>query len=143
MRLRRLGSLLFSDHHQCAVAASNDFVQRCTRQAESLALFKGDIITNMAEARKYWTAILHSSFDGRPLAECPVAKGSTTWLCKGTTFLKGRDDIGLVEFHIATIPNLTRLKRGVKDTCKKCRAGCVADESLGNVLQQCHRTPHQ
>ncbi|KAL1429770.1 hypothetical protein MTO96_015800 [Rhipicephalus appendiculatus] len=78
----------------------------------------------------------------RPLTQCPVAPGSTVWLGEGTTFLKGREFIDLAKFHIAAIPNLTRLKRG-QNTPKRCRAGCDSDESLGHILQRCHRTRHQ
>ncbi|KAH7982792.1 hypothetical protein HPB52_007160 [Rhipicephalus sanguineus] len=107
MRLRRLNSLIFSDHYQCSVAASKDFLRRAIRQAEGLAVYKGDVIDSSAAARKYWTRDLHGSFDGRPLAPCSEAKGSTAWIGEGTTFLKGREYVDLIRFHIAAIPNLT------------------------------------
>ncbi|KAH7963566.1 hypothetical protein HPB52_021642 [Rhipicephalus sanguineus] len=97
MRLRRLNSLIFSDHFQGSVAASKDFVRRALRQAEGLAVYKGDIIDSSAAERKYWTRVLHGRFDGRPLKRCSEARGSTAWI----------------------------------------------DESLGHVLQKCHRTHHQ
>ncbi|KAL1429756.1 hypothetical protein MTO96_015786 [Rhipicephalus appendiculatus] len=131
MKLPRLNSLVFSDHYQCSVAASKDFVRKAVRQAESLAVCKGDVIGSTAAARKYWTRTLHVSFDGRPLTRCSMAQGSTAWNGAGTTFLKGREYVDLIRFHIAAIPNLTRLKRG-QDAPKKCRAGCDTDEFLGH-----------
>lgn len=142
LRLRRLRSLILSSHFQCAVAAGKDFVRRAIRQAEGLAVFRGDNIDSSAASRRFWTRILHQSYDGRPLSRCADAKGSTAWIGEGTTFLKGKEYVDLIKFHIAAIPNLTRLKRG-EDVSKKCRAGCNADESLGHVLQRCHRTHHQ
>ncbi|KAL1486453.1 hypothetical protein MTO96_031378 [Rhipicephalus appendiculatus] len=142
MRLRRLNSLIFSEYYPCSVAATKDFVRKAVRQAESLAVYRGDVIGSTAAARKYWTKTLHGSFDGRPLARCSVARGSTAWIGEGTTFLKGREYVDLIRFHIAAIANLTRLKRG-QDAPKQCRAGCDAEESLGHVLQKCHRTHHQ
>ncbi|KAL3203057.1 hypothetical protein MRX96_053293 [Rhipicephalus microplus] len=38
--------------------------------------------------------------------------------------------------------SLTRLKRG-QNVAVTCKAGCDARESLGHILQQCHRTHHQ
>ncbi|KAH7986674.1 hypothetical protein HPB52_024818 [Rhipicephalus sanguineus] len=63
MRLRRLNSLIFSDHFQGSVAASKDFVRRALRQAEGLAVYKGDIIDSSAAERKYWTRVLHGRVD--------------------------------------------------------------------------------
>ncbi|KAL3243001.1 hypothetical protein MRX96_020680 [Rhipicephalus microplus] len=135
LRLRRLRSSILSSHFQCAVAAGKDFVRRAIRQAEGLAVFRGDNIDSSTASRRFWTRILHQSYDGRPLSRCADVKGSTAWIGEGTTFLKGKEYVDLIKFHIAAIPNLTRLKRG-QDVLKKCRAGCNADESLGHVLQR-------
>lgn len=142
MKVNRIERLLYSDHYQCTVAATKDFIRKALRQAHDLTQFRGTIIGSAAAVRNYWTRSLHSSCDGRPLSQCPTAPGSTAWLGEGTTFLKGKEFVDLTKFHIAAIPNLTRLKRGQNST-KRCRAGCDADESLGHILQRCHRTHHQ
>ncbi|KAL1469380.1 hypothetical protein MTO96_025104 [Rhipicephalus appendiculatus] len=112
------------------------------KKAEALTHFKGEELRNSEDSAKYWTKLLHQSFDGIPLRACTNAQGSTAWLGEGTTFLTGREFIVLVMFYISAMPTLTRLKRG-QDVPVSCRAGCDARELLGHVLQQCHRTHHQ
>lgn len=141
MRVRRFEKLLHSVYYPCAVAATTETMIEATRKARDLCSYKSKVIKNSQESLKYWKNTLHGSFDGMPLKNCSNAKGSTAWLGEGTTFLKGREYINLVKFHIAAIPNLTRLRRG-RDVSVKCRAGCDTAESLGHILQRCHRTHH-
>ncbi|KAL3176488.1 hypothetical protein MRX96_010284 [Rhipicephalus microplus] len=98
--------------------------------------------TRIPQHRRFWTRILHQSYDDQPLFRSAEAKGSTAWIGEGTTFLKGKEYVDLVKFHIAAIPNFTHLKRG-QNVSKKCRAGCDADESLRHILQRCHHAHHQ
>ncbi|KAL3210022.1 hypothetical protein MRX96_037501 [Rhipicephalus microplus] len=109
MKTYRVDRLLYSDHYQCTVAVTKDFIRKALRQAQNLTQFGGDVFGSVAAARKYWTRNLHSNFDGRPLSQCPTAPGSMAWLGEGTTFLKGIEFIDLANFHIATISNLTCL----------------------------------
>ncbi|KAH8031274.1 hypothetical protein HPB51_015209 [Rhipicephalus microplus] len=109
MKTYRVDRLLYSDHYQCTVAVTKDFIRKALRQAQNLTQFGGDVFGSVAAARKYWTRNLHSNFDGRPLSQCPTASGSMAWLGEGTTFLKGIEFIDLANFHIATISNLTCL----------------------------------
>uniref|UniRef100_L7M1A0 Putative tick transposon n=1 Tax=Rhipicephalus pulchellus TaxID=72859 RepID=L7M1A0_RHIPC len=142
MRIKRLKSLLHSSHYPCAAAATTETMIKASRQAERMAYFRGEELRNSKASAKYWTKMLHQSFDGTPLRMCTNAPGSTAWLGEGTTFLSGKEFIKLVRFHISAMPTLTRLRRG-QDVPVSCRAGCDSRESLGHVLQQCHRTHHQ
>ncbi|KAH8030322.1 hypothetical protein HPB51_006754 [Rhipicephalus microplus] len=142
MRIKRLNGLLHSSHYPCAAAATTETMIKASRQTESLAHFRGEVLQSSKASAKYWTKQLHRSFDGMPLRHCTNAVGSTAWLGEGTTFLSGREFIKLVKFHISAMPSLTRLKRG-QNVPVTCRAGCDARESLGHILQQCHRTHHQ
>lgn len=141
LRTKRFGKMMYSRYTACAFAATKKTVVDAKHQAERLCLFKGRMINSSKESVTYWDAQLHASADGRPLAGCKNAKGSTFWLREGTSFLRGKEFIDLAKFHIGAMPNLTRLKRG-RDVSKRCRAGCDADESLGHILQRCHRTHH-
>lgn len=141
MRVRRFDELLHSPYYPCAVAATTETMIDATRKAKELCSYKNSVIKNSQECLKYWKNMLHRSFNGIPLKDCSNAKGSIAWFGEGTTCLKGKEYINLVKFHNAAIPNLTRLKRG-RDVPVKCRAGCDTAESLGHILQRCHRTHH-
>uniref|UniRef100_L7LUB5 Putative tick transposon n=1 Tax=Rhipicephalus pulchellus TaxID=72859 RepID=L7LUB5_RHIPC len=141
MRLRRYNSVAHSTNAPCAFAATRPTLTNLKRQAEALMTFKGSMIDSSKQSRKFWGQELHRSFDGRPLDQCKEALGSTSWLSKGTSFLRGKEFIDLLKFHIGATPNLTRLRRG-RDLPKQCRAGCDPDESLDHILQKCHRTHH-
>ncbi|KAL3184020.1 hypothetical protein MRX96_006332 [Rhipicephalus microplus] len=75
LRLHRLNLLILSSHFRCAVAASKDFIKCAIRQAEGLAVFRRDIIESSAASRRFWTRILHQSYEGGPLSRCAEAKG--------------------------------------------------------------------
>lgn len=141
MRLRRYQTVAQSSNPACAFAATRPTITQLKRQADNLTIFKGTKIGNSKQSRKYWARQLHMSFDGRPLQQCKEAPGSTSWLGNGTSLLRGREFIDLAKFHVAAVPNLTRLRRG-RELPKQCRAGCQAEESLGHILQRCHRTHH-
>ncbi|KAL3210018.1 hypothetical protein MRX96_037497 [Rhipicephalus microplus] len=133
MKTNHVEGLLYSDHYQCTVAITKDFIRKTLGQGQDLTQFGGDVIGYVAATRKYWTRNLHSSFDDRPLSQCPAASGSMAWLGERTMFLKGKEFIDLAKFHIATISNFTRLQRG-QNISKPSRAGCDKDEYLGHIL---------
>lgn len=142
MRVRRLKSLGDSDSLICRTVAESTYVKACLAQAERLCTFRGCTLNDKKDSRKYWTKCLHESVDGRALKDSSNATGSTAWISEGTTFLRGREYIDLVKMHINAVPTLTRLKRGRQEETK-CRAGCPVPETLGHILQKCHRTHHQ
>lgn len=141
LRLTRYGKLAESTNSACVYATTKRMISATRTQADQLCMYKNQKIRSSKESQAFWTSMLHASFDGRPLMNCQNAKGSTSWLREGTSFLKGKEFIDLVKFHIGAMPNLTRLKRG-REVSKRCRAGCESDESLGHILQRCHRTHH-
>lgn len=103
---------------------------------------KGVPLETPKAIRKFWTDKLHSSADGMSPAGAKNAPGSSKWLTEGTRFLKGREFIELVRIRINALPCLSRTKRG-QNVPKTCRAGCTQLESLGHILQKCHRTHHE
>lgn len=75
------------------------------KQAENLTFFKGSGIGSSEQSRKYWAQEQHRSFDGTPLQQCKEAPGSTSGLGNGTSFLRSREFIDHVKFHIGAVPN--------------------------------------
>lgn len=84
---------------------------------------------------------LYNNADGHALRGVDDAPGSCDWVREGSTFLKGREFIDLLRVRSNSLANLTRTKRG-REVDKQCRAGCNSPESLGHILQACHRTHH-
>ncbi|KAL3210013.1 hypothetical protein MRX96_037493 [Rhipicephalus microplus] len=78
IKTNRVERLLYSDHNQCTVVATKDFIRKALRQAQDLTQFAGDVIGSTVAARRYWTRNLHSSFDGIPQSQCPAAPCLTT-----------------------------------------------------------------
>lgn len=142
LRVKRLKSLENSDSLLCRTVATSAHVKGSLAQAERLCTFRGCRLNGRMDSQKYWTKCLHESVDGRALKDSSNAPGSTAWISEGTTFLRGREYIDLVKMHINAVPTLSRLRRGRQETTK-CRAGCPVPETLGHVLQKCHRTHHE
>lgn len=142
MRVRRLKSLGDSDSLLCRSVSKSAYARAGLAQAERLCTFRGSTLKDKKGSQKYWTKCLHDSVDGRALKDSSNAPGSTAWISEGTTFLRGREYINLVKMHISAVPTLGRLKRGRQEDTK-CRAGCPVPETLGHILQKCHRTHHE
>ncbi|KAH8029976.1 hypothetical protein HPB51_006182 [Rhipicephalus microplus] len=117
LRLHRLNLLILSSHFRCAVAASKDFIKCAIRQAEGLAVFRRDIIESSAASRRFWTRILHQSYEGGPLSRCAEAKGSTAWIGEGTTFLKRKEDEQCVVLDVQVVG--TRMNLSVVHQAKR------------------------
>lgn len=118
------------------------YVWGCLARSERLCTFRGVRLDGKSDSQKYWIKCLHESADGRALKDSSNAPGSTGWISEGTTFLRGREYIDIVKMHINAMPTLSRLKRGRQENTR-CRAGCPVPETLGHVLQRCHRTHHE
>ncbi|KAL3210016.1 hypothetical protein MRX96_037495 [Rhipicephalus microplus] len=59
MKTNHVEPLLYSDHYECTVAVTKDFIRKALRQEQDLTQFGGDVIGSVAAARKYWTRNLH------------------------------------------------------------------------------------
>uniref|UniRef100_A0A131Z2I9 Reverse transcriptase n=1 Tax=Rhipicephalus appendiculatus TaxID=34631 RepID=A0A131Z2I9_RHIAP len=141
LRVRRLDALSISEYKACKKAHKMSYVQELLRQSQAMLHFKGKVIDSKKSYKKFWTSYFHGSTDGAALKEAANAPGSSAWLAEGTRFLSGREFINAVRVRFNTVPTLMRLKRG-QDVTKLCRAGCDQDETLGHILQRCHRTHH-
>lgn len=141
LRVRRLEAMAVSEYTASKKAYKMDYVQGLLRQSRAMMQYRGSVIDSKKSCKKFWTSYLHSSTDGAALREVANAPGASSWLAEGTRFLSGREFINSVRVRFNTVPTLVRLKRA-QDVPKTCRAGCDQEETLGHILQKCHRTHH-
>ncbi|KAG0418941.1 hypothetical protein HPB47_004484 [Ixodes persulcatus] len=113
MTLARIKGLRFSDHPGCEAALQCRMLTDQVRRARQAANLDGVSLTTKADVHKYWADKLHVSYDGRHY-------------------------VNVIKLRVNALPTLSRTKRGRPDGVS-CRAGCRARESLGHVLQACHR----
>lgn len=139
LRLRRLNALALSEYGACKEAHKMKYIQDLVRQSEAMLLYKGSVINSKKANQKFWTNYFLGSADGAALKEVDNAPGASAWVAEGTRFLSGREFINAIRVRFNTVPTLTRLKRG-QGVTKLCRAGCDQEETLGHILQKCHRT---
>ncbi|KAG0433654.1 hypothetical protein HPB47_019691 [Ixodes persulcatus] len=86
----------------------------------------------------YWADKLHGSYDGAALRETRHVPAAQSWISDGTRLLPGRHYVKVIKLRVNALPTLSRTKRGRPDDVS-CRTGCRARESLGHVLQACHK----
>lgn len=140
MQIRRLEKLSQSSHPACRAALKTRLLKSLTQRAKAAARYRGKELFTKKAVSAFWTELLHHSVDGAALKNCRDAPYAQAWVRDGTRLLSGKQFIDLVKLRINAFPNLTRTKRGQGGASKSCRAGCLAPESLGHILQACHRT---
>lgn len=138
MRLRRLDNLRFSDHPGCAVALECPLLVGFRRRALDACHYQGIELRDKSAVHRMWAARLHGSCDGAALRDSRKVPAAHRWISDGNRLLPGRQFIDLVKLRINAQPTLERTSRGRQQDVS-CRAGCRAPESLGHVLQRCHR----
>ena len=88
---------------------------------------------------KRWATKLYEAVDGGGLKESGKTPHQHQWIADGTALLSGKDYLNCARLRIGALPTKSRSSRGrIQD--RRCRAGCLAQETLNHVLQQCHRT---
>uniref|UniRef100_A0A6B0VGQ0 Putative reverse transcriptase n=1 Tax=Ixodes ricinus TaxID=34613 RepID=A0A6B0VGQ0_IXORI len=138
MTLTRIQGLRFSDHPGCEAALQCRMLTDQVRRARQAANLDGVSLTTKADVHRYWAGKLHSSYDGAALRETRHVPAAQSWVSDGTRLLPGRHFVNVIKLRVNALPTLSRTKRGRPDDVS-CRAGCRARESLGHVLQACHR----
>lgn len=98
------------------------------------------ILYNTTELiNRRWAKKLYDSVDGGDLRESEKTPHQHQWISDGTRLLSGKDYINCNRLRISAIPTKSRSSRGrIQD--RRCRAGCMAQETINHILQQCHRT---
>lgn len=138
MTLARIQGLRFSDHPGCEAALRCRMLTDQVRRARQAANIDGVPLATKAGVHKYWADKLHGSYDGAALRETRHVPAAQSWVADGTRLLPGRHYVNVIKLRVNALPTLSRTKRGRPDDVS-CRAGCRARESLGHVLQACHR----
>lgn len=139
LKLKRIAMLRLSEVPACVEAVKCPALVMEERKATDLLTVNGVTLRTSKDVMNHWADLLHNSVDGGHLRECASVPESQAWVADGTRLLSGRDFVDCTKLRINAIPTLARSYRGrEKDT--RCRAGCQQNETLGHVLQQCHRT---
>ncbi|KAG0435539.1 hypothetical protein HPB47_018428 [Ixodes persulcatus] len=138
MRLRRIEGLRFSDHPGCAEALRCPLLVGFRRRALDACYYQGVELRDKKAVQRMWATRLHRSCDGAALRDSGRVPAAHRWISEGSRMLRGRQFIDLIKLRINAQPTLERTSRG-RPRDVTCRAGCRAPESLGHVLQCCHR----
>lgn len=136
--LQRLGRLLaiaktYEDQGMEGYVA--DEIKRCKKRLTD----HGELLDDNEKIKARWAKKLYESVDGGGLKESGKTPHQHQWLADGTAFLTGKDFINCGRLRINAVPTRSRTARG-RTRDRRCRAGCMAAETLNHVLQQCHRT---
>lgn len=108
---------------------------KCTRRLTD----HGTLLNTNELISRRWSTKLYNSVDGAGLQASSDTPQQHQWIADGNRFLTGKDFINCARMRISAMPTRSRTARGrVRD--RRCRAGCLAQETLNHVLQVCHRT---
>ncbi|CAN7998354.1 unnamed protein product [Ixodes hexagonus] len=139
MQLRRFDRLKKSAHPTFQILCGCRFLKGTIRRAERACQFKREYLSPNDACLRFWERQLHSSVDRACLGDSRNAPFAQQGVSEGTHLLTGRSFIDSVKLRINAMPTRLRTKRG-REANIKCRAGCDTVETLGHVLQRCHRT---
>ncbi|KAG0434871.1 hypothetical protein HPB47_018814 [Ixodes persulcatus] len=138
MTLARIKGLRFSGDPGCKAALRCRMLMDQVRHAQQAASFNGVPLSTKAEVHKYWADRLHGSYGGAALRDTRHVPAAQSWISDGTRLLPERHYVNVIKLRVDALSTLSRTKRGRPDDAS-CRDGCRARESLGHVLQACHR----
>lgn len=136
-RLNRLKQLPLSS--QAATSVSGQFLQEEMQRAAKRLEDHGISYDTKYKINNRWAQLLYRSVDGAALKQSRAVKGQHDWVGDGTRFLTGKDFINSCRARINALPTRSRTSRG-RYADRKCRAGCLAIETLNHVVQNCHRS---
>lgn len=114
---------------------ADEELNRCSRRLSE----NGTVYTSPDMLSNRWAAKLYQSVDGSGLKDSVKTTHQHQWVADGSRFLSGKDFINCVRVRISALPTRSRTTRGSTRE-RRCRAGCLAQETLNHVLQHCHRT---
>ncbi|RLJ22762.1 hypothetical protein DJ031_00280 [bacterium endosymbiont of Escarpia laminata] len=124
---------------QALVASSHTFAEEVQRCHHPPIRVGSSVIANREEAREAWASSLYESADGYGLKASPAVPFIHGWVRDGTRLMTGAGFIHAVQIRGATVSTAKRAARGRPLATDKCDA-CGRTETLGHVLQVCHRT---
>lgn len=116
-----------------------EYLAKEIAQAEKRLNLDGVILGTTEALKRLWSMRLYRSVDGAALCESAKTPQQHRWVAHGSRFLTGRDFINLCRLRINALPTRSRTTRGRMQD-RRCRAGCLEQETLNHVLQVCHRT---
>jgi len=113
----------------------NDELVTCLRRLTD----QGVKYATPSDISRRWTEKLYQSVDGGALKNSAGTPHQHQWIADGNRLLSGRDFINCGRRRIGAMPTKSRTTRGRANE-RRCRAGCLAQETLNHVLQHCYRT---
>lgn len=120
----------------------DEFAENELAQCERRLTDHGTLYSTPEMINDRWRDQLFGTVDGAGLRESRGTPHQHQWVADGNRLLSGKDYINCIRMRISAMPTRSRLSRGrLRD--RRCRAGCLAQETLNHVLQQCHRTHGQ
>ena len=121
------------------VAMSGTFKTECVNCSRPPVRVGSTVVSSRDEARRVTAEQLHASADGYGLAASAAVPFVHSWVSDGTALMTGAAFIHAVQIRGATVSTRRRSARGRQEASDKCDA-CGRPETLGHILQVCHRT---
>lgn len=134
-RRGRLLAVLKNTNHPGLI----QYIEQELRECEKRLTDQGVCHNNPKIIADRWAQRLYGSVDGAGLKESRSTPHQHQWIADGTRLLTGKDYINCGRTRIGALPTRSRTARG-RHQERRCRAGCLAQETLNHVLQHCHRT---
>lgn len=113
-------------------------LRACTRRLTD----HGTIYSGPEMVAARWAQRLYESVDGVGLKESARTTHQHQWVADGSRFLSGKDFVNCNRVRIGALPTKSRTSRR-RPQDRRCRGGCLTQETLNHVLQHCHRTHGQ
>ena len=121
------------------VANSGTFAKECADCSRPPVRVGSTVVTSVADARGEMARQLYQSADGYGLAASAAVPYIHSWVSDGTALLTRAAFIHAIQIRGATVSTRRRSARGRQHASDKCDA-CGRTETLGHILQVCHRT---
>ena len=121
------------------VAMSGTFRKECVNCSRPPVRVGSTVVTSRDDARRVTAEQLYASADGYGLAASATVPFVHSWVADGTALMTGGAFIHAVQIMGVTVSTRRRSARGRQHASDKCDA-CRREETLGHILQVCHRT---
>ena len=137
-RLRRIAALR-NPVFVALVASSRTFAEEVKRCADPPVRVGDVTVTSVPAVKEALAEELHGSADGYGLHSSAGVPSVHSWVSDGTALMSGSAFIHATQIRGATVATKKRAARGHPDADTACDC-CGRTETLGHVLQVCHRT---
>ena len=137
-RLRRIAALR-DPVFVALVASSRTFAEEVKRCADPPVRVGDVTVTSVPAVKEALAEELHGSADGYGLHSSAGVPYVHSWVSDGTALMSGSAFIHATQIRGATVATKKRAARGRPDADTACDC-CGRTETLGHVLQVCHRT---